>query len=158
MFSTKDSSEQDKLTKLKKILVAVNGNAADDDAMNLACALSKKFKAEIFVLFVIEVQRSLPLDAIVQSDLNQAEQILAKAEDIASENDCEATTDLIQAREVGAAIVDDAIEKKVDLILMGIQYKKRFGSFNLGVAVPYVLEEAPCTVILVRTPVTGKKK
>jgi nucleotide-binding universal stress UspA family protein len=158
MFSPKDLSEQEKITKIKKILVAVSGNAADEDAVNLACNLSKKAKAEIFVLFIIEVQRSLPIDAIVQSDLNKAEQILARAEDIASENDCTVSTDLIQAREVGAAIVDDAAEKKVDLILMGLDYKKRFGSFNLGTAVPYVLEEAPCTVILVRRPVGVKKK
>jgi nucleotide-binding universal stress UspA family protein len=158
MFSLKESTSQDKEGKLKRILVAVSGNAADEDAVNLACSLAKKPKAEIFILYVIEVQRSLPLDAIVQADLNKAEQILARAEDIATENECSVTADLIQGRDVGAAIVDDAIEKRVDVILMGIDYKKRFGSFNLGQAVPYVLEEAPCNVILVRRPVPGKKK
>jgi nucleotide-binding universal stress UspA family protein len=158
MFPVKEPETQDKVTKLKRILVAVSGNAADEDAVNLACHLSKKNKAELFILYILEVQRSLPLDAVVQSELNKAEQILSRAEDIASENDCEVTTDLIQAREVGAAIVDDAVEKKVDVIFMGLEYKKRFGSFNLGEAIPYVLEEAPCDVILVRRAISKKVK
>jgi nucleotide-binding universal stress UspA family protein len=149
---------QEKPVKLKKILVPVSGNASDEDAINLACDLGKRSRATIFVVFIIEVQRSLPLDAIVQSDLSNAEQILSRAEDLASENDYEVNTDLIQAREAGAAIVEEAVQKEVDLILMGIEYKKRFGVFYLGEAIPYVLEEAPCSVVLLRRSKQGKVK
>ncbi|HJX03322.1 MAG TPA: universal stress protein [Dehalococcoidia bacterium] len=158
MFVQNSQTSQEKPAKLKRILVPVSGNAADEDAINLACELGKKSKASIFVVYIIEVQRSLPLDAIVQSDLNNAEQILTRAENIASENDCEINTDLVQAREVGAAVVDEAVQKEADLILMGIEYKKRFGQFHLGDAIPYVLEEAPCSVLLLRRPIQGKVK
>ena len=110
------------------------------------------------VVYIIEVKRSLPLDAVVQSELDKAEQILTHAEDLAAENDFEVKTDLIQAREAGAAIVDEAIQKEVDLILMGFDYKKRFGYFNMGEAIPYVLEEAPCRVLLLRRPILGKER
>jgi nucleotide-binding universal stress UspA family protein len=145
-------------SKLKKILVAVSGNTSDEDAINLACLLAKKPRAEVYVVYIIEVKRSLPIDAIISLDLDKAEQILNRAEDIAAENDYEIKTDVLQAREAGVAIVDSAVEKDIDLILMGLDYKKRFGMFNLGDAIPYVLEEAPCRVLLLRRPIAGKGK
>ncbi len=139
--------------KAQRILVATGGTAADEEAVQLACELAKKSKAEIYVVYIIEMNRSLPLDAVIESDIAKAEQILTRAEDIAAENDYEIETDLIQSREAGPAIVDEARERNVDLILMGLRYKKRFGSFNLGRAIPHVLEEAPCRVLLLRAPV-----
>jgi nucleotide-binding universal stress UspA family protein len=139
--------------KLNRVLVATRGSIADEEAMRLACELAKKSKAEIYVLYVIEVNRTLPLDAVVESDIEKAEKVLTRVEDIAAENKCEIQTDLIQSREAGSAIVDGAKEKKVDLILMGLNYKKRFGTFDLGKTIPHVLEEAPCRVLLLREPV-----
>jgi nucleotide-binding universal stress UspA family protein len=138
--------------KLDRLLVAMRGTAADEEAVKLACDLAKKSKAEIYVVYVIEVNRSLPLDAVIESDVNKAETILTRAEDIASERDSEIETDLIQAREAGPAIVDEARERKTDLIIMGLHYKKRFGTFDIGKTIPYVLEEAPCRVLLLREP------
>ena len=138
--------------KLEKILVAVSGKDADTEAVKLACDLAKKPKAKIYVVYVIEVKRSLPLDAVIDSEIHIAEEALARAEDVASDMDYEVETDLIQGRDAGPAIVDEAMDKEVDLILMGFTYKKRFGVFNLGRVIPYVLEEAPCRVLLYREP------
>ena len=135
---------------MKRILVAINGHDADVEAIKLACDLARKSKAEVHVVYVIEVNRSLPLDAVVESAIEKAEDILTHAEDVAAENDYEVETDLIQAREAGAAIVDEARERNVDLILMGLNYKKRFGVFSLGHTIPHVLEEAHCGVLLLR--------
>jgi nucleotide-binding universal stress UspA family protein len=139
--------------KLEKILVAISGKGSDVDAVGLACDLAKKSKAKVFVVYVIEVRRSLPLDAVIDSEIQAAEEALANAEDIASDKDYEVETDLIQARDAGPAIVDEAMEKEVDLILIGFTYKKRFGVFSLGRVIPYVLEEAPCRVLLYRQPI-----
>jgi nucleotide-binding universal stress UspA family protein len=57
-------------------------------------------------------------------------------------------TDLLQAREPGPAIIDLTLERGADLILMGIDYKTRFGQYDMGDVVPYVLKNAPCRVIL----------
>lgn len=138
--------------KLNRILVAMRGTVADEEAVKLACQLAKKSKAEIYVVYVIEVNRSLPLDAVIESDVNKAEAVLTRAEDIAAENDHEVETDLVQAREAGPAIVDEARDRKADLIIMGLHYKKRFGTFDIGRTIPHVLEEAPCRVLLLREP------
>ena len=140
--------------KLEKILVTVSGKDADTETVKLACDLAKKPKAKIYVVYVIEVKRSLPLDAVIESEIHRAEEALARAEDVASDKDYEVETDLIQGRDAGPAIVDEAMDKEVDLILMGFTYKKRFGVFNLGRVIPYVLEEAPCRVLLYREPMT----
>lgn len=138
--------------RLERILVAVNGRDADVEAVKLACDLAKKSKAKVYVVYVIEVKRSLPLDAVIESEVEKAEKVLTRAEDIAADRDYEVETDLVQAREVGPAIVDEAMEREADLILMGVTYKKSFGVFSLGRVIPYVLEGAPCRVLLCREP------
>ncbi len=135
-----------------KILVPVAGTEADDEAVRLACQLAKKNKAKICAVYVITVKRTLPLDADIESDIKTGEEILDHIESVAEELNCEVETDLLQAREPGPTIVDEAVEQKVDLILMGVKHKWRFGQFSLGNAVPYVLKNAPCHVILYHQP------
>lgn len=137
-----------------KILVPVIGTKADDEAMKLACRLAKRNKGKIWAVYVIAVKRALPLDAEVEPEIRKGESILEHIESIAEEQGYEIETDLLQAREVAPAIVDEAVEREVDLILMGITYKRRFGQFSLGSVVPYVLKNAPCQVILYHQPIT----
>jgi len=136
-----------------KILVPVSGTEADGEAMRLACRLAKKNKAKIWAVYIIAVKRSLPLDAEIESEIRKAEEILDHVESVAEEQDFEVETDLLQAREVAPSIVDEAVERGADLILMGVTYKKRFGQFSLGNVVPYVLKNAPCHVILYHQPI-----
>ena len=134
--------------KFGNILVPVNGTEADEEVINLACRLAKKDRSKIWAVYVITVKRSLPLDAEVESENRKAEGILNHIEIVAEKQNYKVETELLQAREVGPAIVDEAVERGVDLILMGVTYKKRFGQFSLGNVVPYVLKNAPCCVIL----------
>ena len=134
--------------EFKKILVPVIGTEADDEAIRLACRLAKKDKGKIWAVYVITLKRTLPLDAEITPEIKKAEDILDRAENVAEEQDYELETDLLQAREPGPTIIDEAVEHEVDLILMGIEYKWRFGQFSLGNVVPYVLKNAPCRVIL----------
>jgi nucleotide-binding universal stress UspA family protein len=131
-----------------KILVAVSGTEVDDEAMRLACRLARKDKAKIWAVYVIAVKRSLPLEAEIESETRKAESVLNQAQSVADEENYEVETDVLQAREAGPAIVDEAVERGVDLILMGISYKRYLGQFSLGTVAPYVLTNAPCRVIL----------
>ena len=132
----------------KRVLVPVRGSDADEETMRLACQLAKKAKGKVWAVSVVAIKRALPLDAEIESELKKAEDILNKAEEVAEEEDYEVETDVLQAREVGPAIVDEAVERGVDLIVMGISYKQRFGQFSLGNVVPYVLKNSPCPVML----------
>jgi nucleotide-binding universal stress UspA family protein len=132
----------------KKILVPVVGTEVDEETMKLACRLAKKDKGKVWAVCVVAVKRALPLDAEITSEIKHAEEILDAVEVIAEEEDYEVETDILQAREIGPAIIDESVERGVDLILMGIKYKRSFGQFSLGNVVPYVLKNSPCPVIL----------
>jgi len=134
--------------EFRKILVPVTGSEVDEEAIRLACRLAKKDKGKIWAFYVITVKRSLPLEAEIESEIKKAESILDHVESIAEEEDYEIETDILQAREAGTAIIDEAVERDVDLILMGVSYKRRFGQYSLGDVVLYVLKNAPCRVIL----------
>ncbi len=134
--------------EFRKILVPVTGTEADEEAIRLACRLAKKDKGKICAVYVITLKRTLPLDAEIEPEIKKAEDILDHIASVAEESDCEIETDLLQAREAGPTIIDEAVEREVDLIIMGLSYKRRFGQFSLGNVVPYVLRNAPCQVIL----------
>ena len=104
--------------EIDKILVAARGNGVDQIAVELACKIGKKSKAKIYIVYVIEVNRSLPVDAIIKPDMELAEKVLLEAEEYAQDNDFEVDTEIIQAREVGPAIIEVARQNSVDVIIM----------------------------------------
>jgi nucleotide-binding universal stress UspA family protein len=132
--------------------VPVIGTKADEDGIRLGCQLAKKNKGKVWAAYVITVKRALPLEADIESEIHRAEGILDHMESIAEEEDYEVETDLLQARDAGPTIVDEAVEREIDLILMGVAYKRRFGQFSMGSVVPYILRNAPCRVILYHQP------
>jgi len=134
--------------KFLSVLVPVKGTMADEEAIQLACCLAKPDKAKICAVNVIPIDRTLPLDAEIEDEVNKAETILNRMEAVAREQGYQIETDLLQARGIGPTIVSEATERQVDLILMGVEYKMEFGQFSLGMTVPYVLKNAPCRVIL----------
>ena len=138
--------------EVRRVLVPVRGTQADDWALELAVSLARKKGAHILVVYVVEVSRSLPLDVQISAEVRQGNQVLDRVQGLANDLDYEVEADLLQAREVGPALVDEAVEKGVDLIILGVPYKRRFGEFSVGRVAPYLLKNAPCRVLLVREP------
>jgi nucleotide-binding universal stress UspA family protein len=138
--------------KTKKILVPVEGAPTDEESLRIACAQSKRDRAEIVVLYVIEVRRTLAIDAEVGAELEQGERVLEAMQSLGRQWGCRVQTDLLQAREAGLAIVNEAVERQVDLLVMGVPYKERFGDFKVEPRALYVLDNSPCRVFLVREP------
>ena len=143
---------------VEKILVPVHGNGCDDEALRLAGEIAKVNKAKVYALYVIEVKRELPLDAEVSQETSKAEKVLHHLEKLGKELKCSVEATLLQARDVGPAVVQEAVERGADLIVMQMPYKKRFGSFTLGDTIPYILKNAPCQVILCREAMTSNAK
>ena len=136
--------------ELKKVLVPINGSESDAETMKMACRLARKEKGKVWAVSVVTIKRALPIDAEIESEIRRAEEVLDNVETVAEEEDYEVETDVLQAREVGPAIVDEAVERGVDVIIMGISYKQRFGQFSLGSVAPYVLKNSPCPVLLLQ--------
>ena len=135
-----------------RVIVPVNGSAADHEAIELACLVAKRERARIEAVFVIQVKRSLPLDADVSDEIERGEDVLDHAEQAASRFQVEIETSLLQARDVGAAIVDEAVQTDATAIVLGLPYRKRFGEYEIGATATYVLKNAPCRVWIAREP------
>jgi nucleotide-binding universal stress UspA family protein len=136
--------------KGRRILVPLGGNAVDAETVRLAARMAAAREGQIYAIHVIEVARSLPLGASLDREVGRAEAILDEAEQLAGEADVGIETQLLQARDTGPAIVGEAESWEASWIVMGLPYKRRFGDFNLGRTVPFVLKQAPCRVILFR--------
>ncbi len=139
-----------------KVLVSVSGDESDETVVGLACNLWRKKKVEIDIVYIIEVKRALPLDAELEADTQKGEEILRRAERMVREQDCKTETALLQAREAGPAIVQEAVDRGVDAIVLGLSHKARFGKYATNDTVDYVLKNAPCHVIVYRSPVSEK--
>lgn len=135
---------------LRNILVPVDGSPASLDAVILACTIARRNKGKVFAVHVIEVRRALPLDAELTPEAEQGERFLAAAERIGGDMDQSVEGELLQAREAAHAVVDEAIERGVDAIVLGVDYTAPFGQFQMGRMTQYVLRNAPCNVILWR--------
>ncbi|MBF6599569.1 MAG: universal stress protein [Dehalococcoidia bacterium] len=141
------------LAGVQSILVPVDGSPASMSAVALACSIARRNKGKVYAVHVIEVKRSLPLDADLTAEASSGEDVLTRAERVAADADFRLEGELLQAREAGHAIVDEAMERNVDLILMGAEHKAPLGEYQMGRLTQYVLKAAPCNVWLWRHPV-----
>ncbi len=134
-------------------MVPVDGSHASMQAVALACDIARKNKGRVSVVHVIEVKRTMPLDAELKPEAAAGEEVLAQAARVAREQDFDVDSEILQAREASHAIVDEAIERGVDLIILGMEYQQPFGEFQLGRVIQHVMRSAPCEVWVCRHPV-----
>ena len=143
-----------------RVLVPVCGVAADEDALALACDMIRPAKGKVYVLYVIEVRRSLPLDADVEAENAKGEDVLQRMETLGKEFHVDLEAGILRARDAGPAVVQEAVDREVQAIVIGVPYRWHHGVFSLGHTVPYILRNAPCPVLLWRQEMStnGKSK
>jgi nucleotide-binding universal stress UspA family protein len=151
VFSRNDKGKEAPLS-FKSLLVPVNGSEASMMAVEFACSIARRARGKVHVVHVIEVRRALPLDADLTVEAQRGEEILTQAEMAARRQDFEVEGELLQARDAGHAIVDEAIERAADAIIIGVPYRRPFGEFELSRVPSQILKTAPCQVVLLRMP------
>jgi nucleotide-binding universal stress UspA family protein len=135
------------------VLVAINGSVADARAIDLAIVLAKRYHAEVTAIHVVEVPQELPLEAEMPAEVARGQAVLAAGEEVAQQYGRDLEVELLQARAAGPALVDEAIERRASLIVLGTVLRPRLGERSFGrMTVLYVMKNAPCEVVLVRLP------
>jgi nucleotide-binding universal stress UspA family protein len=134
----------------KRILVPVNGTPTSDHAFRWACQLARQTRAELYAVHVSEIPMEFPLNTEFVQEDNKGEAILARIEAIAGEEKCKVDAQLLQARHAGPALVLEAEDRQMEMIILGIPYRHRLGHCVLGTTSTYLLEHAPCQVIFWR--------
>jgi nucleotide-binding universal stress UspA family protein len=136
-----------------RAVVALNGGPSDARILRVVLDLAKPVKAEVIAVHVVEIDWTMPLDASVAEISEDAQRVLDTAEAQAERTGYRLESVLVQARDTGAALVDEAVERDADLLVVGLPYRTKFGGdFAIGRAVPYVLKNAPCAVWVAREP------
>jgi APA family basic amino acid/polyamine antiporter len=155
------------------ILVPIRGLPLDDDIMQTAGRLAAEENddlgeggAVIEALWIFEVPMVLPLDARVpDEELKRARRALARAKAVGEEYEgVEVATAVVRARRAGEAIVREAKRRGVEAIVLAAEEKASTrggmvlgGKAGLhdsfvGETTRYVVNKAPCRVILTAAP------
>jgi nucleotide-binding universal stress UspA family protein len=138
----------------RRAVLGLNGGSADPLVLQLAIELARKDETELIALHVVEVDWRHDLDEEIPGSRELASAVLDRAEAAAERAKLRVRTELLQARDVGAALVDEAISLDADLMLLGLPYRTRLGGdFAIGRTIPYVFQNAPCRVLVVRESV-----
>jgi nucleotide-binding universal stress UspA family protein len=137
---------------MRSIMVPVDGSNASLVAVALACDIARRNKGKVYVVHVIEVKRTMPLDAALEFEAAASDEIISRAERLGSDLRCQVEGEILQARQAGHAIVDEAIERSADLVILGLERPDSSGEFQVGPVADYVLKNAPCEVWVCRRP------
>lgn len=137
-----------------KVIVPVSGGSIDGRLIDALRKICYRQAVEITLVYVVEVDQSMPLDAELPDEVNRGESVLRDTAD-ATRSDLDSQvaqvyTELLQARSAGSAIVDEATDKNADAIMVGATLRRQFGRLTIGETVDHVLKHAPCEVIVIR--------
>lgn len=138
------------VNKLTRILVPLlNKGEAADRIVALASEMARHRNGRVELLVVIEVPFMLPLDAHVEEDEKQAIELLDRAALIGTNRAIKVSKHILKARNIGVAIVREAEDQAVDLILIANTSLRIRGSVQqINPAVEYVMKNAPCEVLV----------
>jgi basic amino acid/polyamine antiporter, APA family len=123
-----------------------------DEVLATAIRLAEEAGSSITALHVVRVPLDQPLEARLHDEEERATTSLAEAKALAAEHGVTVDDVLVRSRSIGAAIVETAVERGADLILLGSSPRWRRQSRFFSPTVDYVLRKAPCEVMVVAYP------
>lgn len=129
-----------------KILVGYKGVNVGEDLLKIALTHAKAFKGEVLI-----VTSMVGGGKSEQSKVQTAEENLEKAKKQFDENGITCKTHLlIRGLEAGEDIVNFAIEKGVDEIIIGVKSRSKMGKLLFGSTAQVVILQAECPVLSVK--------
>lgn len=145
-----------------RVLLATDGSAASEMAIDLAAGVSWPDGSAIRVVSVVEPVAALPAAAwapvLAEDTEEQVEQQMASARQVVeraarrlAQSGAEIEHDAMRGR-AASCIVEDAREFGADLILIGSRGHGTIASMLLGSVSAEVSDHAPCPVLVARTP------
>lgn len=140
------------VSKYKKIVVAIDGSEQSEEAVKEAVAIAKRNETSLEILTVSDVTifdtEAHNISYLLEQADITAKHILNKAEEIIS-NEVLYNTHMVTGKPK-SAIVNFVEEEKPDLLIMGATGKGAFSRLLLGSTTAYVVNNAPCNVLVVR--------
>jgi nucleotide-binding universal stress UspA family protein len=151
MLPLTEGEDGQRIQTKRNVLVAISGKKVDDEVVSLACTLAKAKKVNVYVVYGIEVPRKLALDDEMPQETQAANEALDRAAYIAEQLHVRIQPEILQSRNFGQSLVDEAAAHECSLLVVGLPYQLGLGGhFDLGNTVDYVLKNAPCRVWTIR--------
>jgi basic amino acid/polyamine antiporter, APA family len=136
-----------------RILVPMKLGDIGEEMVATAIALAKDDPADVQAITVVRVPMQFPLEGELPPDVaERVEATLEEARALGEDHDVEVTTDVVRARSIGHAIVEEARSREADLIVLGSAARWRRQSRFFSPTVDFVLRRAPCEVLVVAFP------
>jgi APA family basic amino acid/polyamine antiporter len=138
--------------EFRSILVPIAPGYPSDEAMDVACRLAAERRASIVALTAIEVPLDQPLDTDLPEDVWEANEQLDEARAIGESYGVRVIGRIARTRNIGRAIVDEAVRRGSEIIVMAGPRRVRLQGGRrqiFGDAVDFVLRHAPCRVMIV---------
>jgi nucleotide-binding universal stress UspA family protein len=123
-----------------------------EEMLATAVKLAGQHGASVEALHVIRVPLDLPIDAELTTAEERASASLAEAKVLGAEQNVDVAGTTLRARAIGRAIVDHALERDCDQIVVGSSPRWRRQSSFFSPTVEYLLRRAPCEVLIVAFP------
>ena len=141
------------LTRGERILVAMDGSIYSDKALDQALSMARVCGSTLFAITVMDVYpATLGSAPGVEERLSrEAGRILEKAKNKAAEDNIPCETIVHIGKHPHEFIVREAIERDIDLIVMGTHGRTGLKKLLLGSVAERVIGHAPCAVLV--TPV-----
>jgi len=137
----------------KRILVPMKLGDIGEEMVATAIALARDSGAEIEAITVVRVPRRYGLEGPFPPEVAaRVDASLEEARLLGVDHGVEVRTDVIRARSIGHAIVDEARSRDADLVVLGSSPRWRRQSRFFSPTVDFVLRRAPCEVLVVAFP------
>jgi nucleotide-binding universal stress UspA family protein len=138
------------LARGERILVAVDGSAHSDAAVDLAINMAKVCHSELFFVTVIALYPEMMklAEAIEESPAKETRRILEKAHEKARQGNVSCETIVHIGPEPHKFIVQEATDRGVGLIVMGTHGRTGLKRLLMGSVAERVLGHAPCAVLV----------
>ncbi|HXG77640.1 MAG TPA: universal stress protein [Gaiellaceae bacterium] len=136
-----------------RILVPMKLGDIGEEMVATAIALAKERGAEVDAITVVRVPRRYPLAGPLPPDVAaRVDASLEEARALGEDHGVPVRTDVVRARSIGHAIVEEARSRGADLIVLGSSPRWRRQSRFFSPTVDFVLRHAPCEVVVVAFP------
>lgn len=137
---------------LKRILVPTSGMPYSERGIELACRLGAEHQAEILLTYVIEIPRTMPLEAPMPETEEKANQALNRGKEIVELHHLVPVLLIERAREAGEGIIRAARDNQADVIVLGMRTSLRGVQSLWGRTTDTLIRKAPCEVIIDKLP------
>jgi CIC family chloride channel protein len=136
-----------------RILVPMKLGDIGEEMVATAIALAKERGAEIDAITVVRVPRKYELEGDLPPEVAaRVDASLEEARALGSDYGVDVHGDVVRARSIGHAIVEEAERRGSDLVVLGSSPRWRRQSRFFSPTVDFVLRNAPCEVLVVAFP------